>query len=170
MPVCDCPENPGDKVMSSLTTSLALLAVAFSAGCTSTTQPVSAPNPRAESTGASVTNRDIATCRAEAEAAGIDPSNSDSGVTVPNIVKRTAGNAAIGGATGAATGAIFGGDPARGAGIGAVSGAMWAALSEVLYGSVFSGAKSRPVAPNLDYTRFMNRCLATRGHTVTGWK
>ena len=150
-------------------TTLALLCVL---GCASTPEPILPPTPSqqtgtpAASSGAS----DISACRAEAEAAGIDPSSNDSGVTVPNIVKRTAGNAAIGGATGAATGAIFGGDPARGAGIGAVSGAMWTALSELLYGNLLSGAKSRPAPPNLDYTRFMNRCLATRGHTVRGWK
>ena len=142
-------------------------------GCASTPEPILSPAPR-QQTGtpaASSSASDIAACRAEAEAAGVDPSgSSDGGITVPNIVKRTAGNAAIGGATGAATGAIFGGDPARGAGIGAVSGAMWTALSELLYGNLFSGAKSQPAAPNLDYTRYMNRCLAVRGHTVTGWK
>ena len=159
-------------MMSVTQRTLPLLVLVFFLGCASTPEPILSPAPSqqtgtpAASSGAS----DIAACRAEAEAAGIDPSSNDSGVTVPNIVKRTAGNAAIGGATGAATGAIFGGDPARGAGIGAVSGAMWTALSELLYGNLFSGAKSRPAAPNLDYTRFMNRCLATRGHTVTGWK
>lgn len=149
---------------------LTVLALLFLVGCASTPDPILSPSPRKQTGTPAASDSDIAACRAEAEAAGIDPSSSDSGVTVPNIVKRTAGNAAIGGATGAATGAIFGGDPARGAGIGAVSGAMWTALSELLYGNVFSGAKSRPAAPNLDYTRFMNRCLATRGHTVTGWK
>ena len=151
---------------------LLMLALLFFMGCAGTAEPILSPAPRQQTgtpaSGSSAS--DIAACRAEAEAAGIDPSSSNGGITVPKIVKRTAGNAAIGGATGAATGAIFGGDPARGAGIGAVSGAMWTALSELLYGNLFSGAKSRPAAPNLDYTRFMNRCLATRGHTVTGWK
>jgi hypothetical protein len=158
--------------MSVTLRTLLTLALLFFMGCAGTPEPILSPAPR-QQTGTPASgssSSDIAACRAEAEAAGIDPSNSDGGITVPNIVKRTAGNAAIGGATGAATGAIFGGDPARGAGIGAVSGAMWTALSELLYGNLFSGAKSRPAAPNLDYTRFMNRCLASRGHTVTGWK
>lgn len=160
--------------MSVTLRTLALLSLLFFMGCAGTPEPILSPAPR-QQTGTSAPSSsssasDLAACRAEAEAAGIDPSSSDGGITVPNIVKRTAGNAAIGGATGAATGAIFGGDPARGAGIGAVSGAMWTALSELLYGNLFSSAKSRPATPNLDYTRFMNRCLASRGHTVTGWK
>jgi outer membrane murein-binding lipoprotein Lpp len=149
---------------------LTVLAVLYVTGCASTPQPILSSGTHPQTGTRSAAASDVAACRAEAEAAGIDPSRSDSGITVPNIVKRTAGNAAIGGATGAATGAIFGGNPARGAGVGAVSGAMWTALSELLYGNLFSGAKSRPAAPNLDYTRFMNRCLATRGHNVTGWK
>jgi hypothetical protein len=158
--------------MSVTLQTLSLLSLLVFMGCAGTPEPILSPAPRQQTgtpaSGSSAS--DIAACQAEAKAAGIDPSSSDGGITVPNIVKRTAGNAAIGGATGAATGAIFGGDPARGAGIGAVSGAMWTALSELLYGNLFSGAKSRPAAPNLDYTRFMNRCLASRGHTVTGWK
>jgi len=139
------------------------------AGCAGNPQPVLAPAANNQKAAEATADKDIADCRAEAEAAGID-SGKSGGYSTPNIVKRTAGNAAIGGATGAATAAIFSGDPARGAGVGAVSGAMWTALSEVLYGNIFSGSGTEPESPNPEYTRKMNQCLSRKGHRVKGWE
>lgn len=149
-----------------ITTRIILLMLA---GCAGTPQPVLAPAANSPKVSQDAADKGIAACRAEAEAAGIDSSKSG-GFSTPNVVKRTAGNAAIGGATGAATAAIFSGDPARGASVGAVSGAMWTALSEVLYGNVFSGFKTEPERPNPEYTRSMNQCLSSKAHTVRGWE
>ncbi|MCP9473615.1 MAG: glycine zipper family protein [Nitrospira sp.] len=145
--------------MNRSTTALCLAtAVIFLAGC-SMAKPVLYPNAHFQSVGRETAERDIETCRKEAEAAGAEEGDGRAG----EVAKRTAMGAAVGAASGAVGGAISG-SAGRGSMIGAASGATWGLLS-----GLFSlGSRSSEPAPA--YKNFVNRCLQEKGYEVTGWQ
>ena len=120
----------------------------------STTAPVIYQSKKTAQAGEQQLQQDIASCQAEADGKGLEPTRSGSADLAENTVK--------GGAMGAATGAVggaIGGNAGRGAKYGAAAGATAGFLR-----NVFKGSK-----PNSTYRRYVERCLADLGYDVVGW-
>ena len=131
-----------------------LAGLAFLAGGCSSPAPVLYPDAHYRSVGAEQAERDVAECRQLAENAGATGD--------PDAAGRAVGSTAVGGALGAATGAAGGavvGSAGTGAAIGAASGAA---------GGLIRSIFSRP-QPSGAYRNFVDRCLAERGYTTSGW-
>lgn len=117
------------------------------------------PNVHFRTVGQEEAERDIAECRALAEAAGATGTQ-DRGA---RGAARTFGGASIGAAGGAATGAIAGVSAVPGAAIGAVGGAV-AGLTW------FLSLLLDPAWPGGTHRAFVNRCLGERGYEPIGWE
>ncbi|CAI8890767.1 glycine zipper family protein [Methylocaldum szegediense] len=133
---------------------LIVFAFVIALGGCATARPVLYPNEHLQNVGQAGAERDIADCKALAEAAG-----ADTGTTgVGQAARGTIGGAAVGAASGAVGGAVVG-SAGAGSAIGAASGAV-AGLIRSLFGR--SG-------PDPTYRAFVNRCLQERGYDVVGW-
>lgn len=130
---------------------LTILVILLTVGCAQ--RPVLYPNEHYSEVGESVSEQDVEECIALAEAADLDTNQAlEAG-------KRTAGGAAMGGATGAVAGAISGRT-----GFGAIVGAATGAVSG-FFSWMFGASEPHPV-----YVRYVDMCLAERGYQTIGWK
>jgi len=121
------------------------------AGCSK--RPVLYPNDRYNEVGKDAAQRDIDACLDLADDADLEDSQAlEAG-------KRTAGGAAVGGATGAVGGAISG-RPGFGAAVGAATGATVGFFSWM-----FGASEPDPL-----YVRYVDICLQERGYQPLGWK
>jgi len=131
---------------------LVLLALPLAAACAKP-GPRLYPNAHLERVGPAAAERDIAQCRALADAADLESSRAG----------RAAGNTAAGAAGGAAVGAAVGaisGNAGRGAATGAAGGGV-AGLIRGLFGQR---------GPDPLYRRYVDICLQERGYRTLGWK
>lgn len=128
-------------------------AAVFVSGCAAS-RPVLYPNAHLNSVGAAQAEQDIDECIALADASGAGAGKG------ADIAKKTAGAAAVGGASGAAVGAVRGKKVGRTAGAGA-AGAGAAAMTRGLIKS------SEPTQLE---KRFVDQCLHERGYKTIGWK
>jgi len=119
-------------------------------------RPILYPNDHLKAVGQAAAKRDIAECRAMAEAAGATSGKGK----VAETAKRSAEGAGVGAASGAVGGAVVG-SAGRGAAVGAASGAAVGLLR-----SLFSGSSK----PSQAYINFVNQCLKERGYVLTGWE
>lgn len=127
---------------------LVLLCPLLLAACAGAERPVLYPDNRAAKTA-------IEQCIRLARAAGA------AGGQGREIVRDTAMGAAVGGAASGIYGAVRGyGDAGESAAAGAVAGA-----SVGLIRGLF-----RSTAPAPTFQRYVERCLAERGHAVIGWR
>lgn len=124
--------------------------VCLFAGCAQ--RPVLYPNPHLQSVGVAASKQDIKECVELAKAADLgDNPALEAG-------KKTAGRAAVGGASGAVAGAISG-RPGFGAAIGAATGAV-----SGFFSWLFGASEPTPI-----FKQFVNRCLSDRGYEPIGW-
>jgi hypothetical protein len=130
-----------------------LFAAVLLSGCAAS-RPVLYPNAHLNTVGSAQADQDIDECFAIAEASGAGAGKG------ADIAKKTAGAAAVGGASGAAVGAVRGTKVGRTAGAGA-AGAGTAALTRGLI-------KSNE--PTQLEKRFVEQCLHDRGYKTIGWK
>jgi hypothetical protein len=134
--------------------SIVLLVGLAAAGC-STPKPVLYPNAHLVSVGQAAADRDLADCKAMAEAYGASASKGAGA----EAFESTAVGGGVGAATGAAGGAVLG-SAGRGAAVGAATGATAGFLRGLL--------KRRQ--PSEIHVRFVNKCLRDRGYEPIGWE
>ena len=111
------------------------------------------PNNQLKQAGEIAAQGEIDACLALAEQSGAKDAKGK------GVAKRTAGAAAVGGASGAAWGAFFG-DVGKHAGAGAAA----AAAGALVHGAMSSNE------PGVIYRGFVERCLREKGYDVIGWK
>lgn len=131
-----------------------LAAVVVAAGCASTARPVLYPNPHLKKMGDAQAEHDIDECRALAEKAGAE-------ATDTGRAARPAGEgAAVGAAAGGVSTAIRGGN----IGVGALAGAAIGGAMGGVHGA-FRASEVSPI-----HRTFVQRCLRDKGYDVIGWK
>jgi uncharacterized protein YcfJ len=125
------------------------------AGCASTAEnePVLYPNKHLQRVGRAAAEQDIRECRQLARTHGVRETRDG------EVARKTAGGAALGGATAGAWGLVRG-DAAERAAAGAAAGGAAGAVR----GTMQSGETS-PV-----YRKFVQKCLRDRGYEVIGWQ
>jgi outer membrane lipoprotein SlyB len=140
---------------SALPCALAALLLAALAGCASTAEnePVLYPNRHLQQVGRAAAEQDIRECRQLAHTHGVKETRDG------EVARKTAGGAALGGASAGAWG-IVRGDALERAAAGAAAGGAAGAVK----GTMESGETS-PVFRN-----FVQRCLRERGYEVIGWQ
>ena len=135
--------------------SMATLVLVVLTGCASTAEnePVLYPNKHLQRVGRAAAEQDIRECRQLARTHGVRETRDG------EVARKTAGGAALGGATAGAWGIVRGDAAER-----AVAGAAAGAAAGAVRGTMQSGETS-PV-----YRKFVQKCLRDRGYEVIGWQ
>jgi hypothetical protein len=122
-----------------------------------TARPILYSNEKYQQAGKAGVDHDIADCEARADQAGATPGAGRGGQ-----LARGAGVGAVSGAAAGAVGGAIWGNAGRGAASGAAAGVVGGILWPVL-----GGVSRRPSEAHVNY---VNQCLTDRGYQVAGWK
>jgi hypothetical protein len=107
--------------------------------------------------GKDMAEQEVNLCQQKAERAGLHHGTNRSGNAGAGAVLGVIGGAAVGASSG-----LVGGP--TGVAIGAAAGGAVGGILGLIAGAY------KPVAPQQDYTAFVERCLKEKGYEVEGWQ